>query len=388
MFSHRPNRCFFAAVCIPFIGTILLKGGGGVQADDKFRVVVDILYYAALGAAVYFAVRYLLCWTLPFFLGAGVAALLRPATLKFAKKTRMKASCAAVLVLLFFYLVAAGMLALFLTILLAQLYELLLRLPELYAENVAPLFDQLSGWFYGLAGRFGASAEGGLEQFSGAVSDTIRQAAVDGSTHLVSWAAGLAAKLPILLIAAVFTVVISMLTATGYRQVGAFLCGLFPGKWEERLRGLQRFGRETVWKMVRAYTIIVAVTFLELLAGLWLLGFQYVLPVAAAIALLDILPLIGTGTILVPWGIVLIAGGDLVGGVGLILLFALIEVLRNILEPRIVGNQIGLHPIVTITAMYAGLKIAGFWGMLAAPVAVLLGRYLWTGAAPERRAEA
>ena len=112
------------------------------------------------------------------------------------------------------------------------------------------------------------------------------------------------------------------------------------------------------------------------------------LPVAAAIALLDILPLIGTGTILVPWGIVLIAGGDLVGGVGLILLFALIEVLRNILEPRIVGNQIGLHPIVTITAMYAGLKIAGFWGMLAAPVAVLLGRYLWTGAAPERRAEA
>ena len=156
----------------------------------------------------------------------------------------------------------------------------------------------------------------------------------------------------------------------------------------ERLRGLQRFGRETVWKMVRAYTVIVAVTFLELLAGLWLLGFQYVLPVAAAIALLDILPLIGTGTILVPWGIVLIAGGDLVGGVGLILLFALIEVLRNILEPRIVGNQIGLHPIVTITAMYAGLKIAGFWGMLAAPVAVLLGRYLWTGAAPERRAEA
>lgn len=85
-FSHRTNRCFFAAVCIPFIGTILLKGGGGVQADDKFRVVVGILYYAALGAAVYFAVRYLLCWTLPFFLGAGVAALLRPATLKFAKK--------------------------------------------------------------------------------------------------------------------------------------------------------------------------------------------------------------------------------------------------------------------------------------------------------------
>ena len=82
----------------------------------------------------------------------------------------MKESCAAVLVLLFFYLVAAGMLALFLTILLAQLYELLLRLPELYAENVAPLFDQLSGWFYGLAGRFGPRRRADVEQFSGAVS--------------------------------------------------------------------------------------------------------------------------------------------------------------------------------------------------------------------------
>ena len=87
-------------------------------------------------------------------------------------------------------------------------------------------------------------------------------------------------------------------------------------------------------------------------------------------------------------GYAVMLGSRIVEGVGLILLFALIEVLRNILEPRIVGNQIGLHPIVTITAMYAGLKIAGFWGMLAAPVAVLLGRYLWTGAAPERRAEA
>ena len=67
------------------------------------------------------------------------------------------------------------MLVLFLTILLAQLYELLLRLPALYSENVAPLFDRLSGWFYGLAGRFGASAEAGLEQFSGAVSDARRR---------------------------------------------------------------------------------------------------------------------------------------------------------------------------------------------------------------------
>ena len=98
--------------------------------------------------------------------------------------------------------------------------------------------------------------------------------------------------------------------------------------------------------------------------------------------MLDILPLVGTGTILVPWGAALIAGGDMPGGIGLLLLFGVIEVLRNILEPRIVGGQIGLHPIVTITSMYAGLKIAGFAGMLAAPVVVMLVRHLSTSEPP------
>ena len=78
----------------------------------------------------------------------------------------------------------------------------------------------------------------------------------------------------------------------------------------------------------------------------------------------------------VPWGIVLLAGGDAAGGAGLLLLFGIIAVVRNIVEPKVVGAQIGLHPIATITAMYAGLQIAGVAGMFAAPVFILLARRL------------
>ena len=256
-----------------------------------------------------------------------------------------------------FYLLAAALLGLFLTILLAQLYELLDRLPVLYTQNIAPLLDRLAGWFYGLAGRFDPGAEEGLERFSQAVSDAVRQAAVDGSAHLVTIAAGVAAKLPMLLITAVFSIVVSILTAANYRAVGAAVCSLVPKRWQPRVRETQRFLRETIWKLVRAYIILLAITFVELSLGLGLLGFDYVLPVAAVIAMLDILPLVGTGTILVPWGAALIAGGDMPGG-------------------------IGLHPIVTITSMYAGLKIAGFAGMLAAPVVVMLVRHLSTSEPP------
>ncbi len=177
-----------------------------------------------------------------------------------------------------------------------------------------------------------------------------------------------------LLLAAVFTIVISMLTAANYHQVGRFLRSLMPRS--DRMDCLQEFLRETVWQYLRAYTIIMAITFVQLAIGLWLLRFDYVLPVAAVITLLDLLPLIGSGTVLVPWGIVLLAGGDAAGGAGLLLLFGIIAVVRNIVEPKVVGAQIGLHPIATITAMYAGLQIAGVAGMFAAPVFILLARRL------------
>ena len=138
--------------------------------ETKFQTVLTIAYWASIGGLLYFLVRYLLVWTLPLFFGLAIAALTRPAALTLTKKTRLGEKSAAIISLLLFYLLAAALLGLFLTILLAQLYELLDRLPVLYTQNIAPLLDRLAGWFYGLAGRFDPGAEEGLERFSQAVS--------------------------------------------------------------------------------------------------------------------------------------------------------------------------------------------------------------------------
>ncbi len=345
-----------------------------MRSDEQWNTITAALYWAVIGGLCWFCIRYVFFWLLPFLFGAAIATLLRPAALRLSARTHLGEKASSALVLTFFYLAAAGALVLFFTILLAQLYELLARLPALYAECISPLFARFNEWFYGIAGRLFRDASGGLEQFSEAVASAVQQAAVDGSAHLVGWAAGLAAQLPMLLLAAVFTIVISMLTAANYHQVGRFLRSLMPRS--DRMDCLQEFLRETVWQYLRAYTIIMAITFVQLAIGLWLLRFDYVLPVAAVINLLDLLPLIGSGTVLVPWGIVLLAGGDAAGGAGLLLLFGIIAVVRNIVEPKVVGAQIGLHPIATITAMYAGLQIAGVAGMFAAPVFILLARRL------------
>lgn len=344
-----------------------------MRENEQLQTVATIAYYAAAGAVLYFCLRYVFVWVLPLLLGVGIAALLRPLVLRLAKSCRVGERFAACAVLFLFYCAAAGVLTLFLTIIFAQLYELLLRLPALYSESLAPLLVRLEDQLYLFAGRLGVSV--GVERFSLAVGEALRQAAVDGSARLVGFAAGLAAKLPMLLLASIFTVMISAMTAAHYHEVGVLLLGLIPKKYTARVKGLQRFLRETVWQYLRAYTVIMAVTFLELLIGLRLLRFDYAISVAAAITLLDVLPLVGSGAALVPWGIVLLAGGDTAGGTGLLCLFGVIAIVRNIIEPRVVGKQLGLHPIITITAMYAGLQIAGVGGMLAAPVLVLLARH-------------
>ncbi len=327
------------------------------------------------GVLLFFTFKYLFSWFAPLLLGVAIAALLRPAALRLHQRTGLSEKASARVVLLGFYLVVSCLIALFFTIILSQLYDLLERFPTLYAQTAKPMLTRFREGFLSLAARCFPEAGAGIERFYAAVSQAAQQAAVDCSAHLVSWAAALAARLPILLLAAVFTVAISMLVGVNYHQVGAALRALFPAKAQKRIDDLQIFLRDTIWQYIQAYTILTAITFVELVAGLWLLRFQYVLPVAVFIALVDLLPLIGSGMVLVPWGLFLLAGGDYPGGWGLLALFGIMTILRNLLEPRIVGAQLGLNPIVSITAMYAGLRAAGLLGMICAPVLVLLARY-------------
>lgn len=338
------------------------------MTDKEQRVFSAILYYAALGGLGFFCVRYLLPWLLPFLLGAGLAALLHPFSLRMAKRLQVKDKTMALVVIVGFYLVIVGTALLFLSILLAQGYELLLRLPELYAQTISPMLETAQRGFSTAARFLPDSARQGMMD---AVTGAVRQAAVNGSSYLVTKLAGVAARFPHLLLTLLFTVTISLLTAGGYDGISDFIRQVIPPSAADFTRRLQRFLRETLWQYLRAYTILMAVTFIELSLGLWALGFSYVLPVAATIALVDLLPILGCGTVLVPWGLFLLAGGDPAGGAGLLILYGVIALVRAVLEPRVVGSHLGLHPVATITAMYAGLQIAGLAGMLTAPVAVL-----------------
>ncbi len=119
---------------------------------------------------------------------------------------------------------------------------------------------------------------------------------------------------------------------------------------------------------LRAYALLTAVTFFELAIGLSILGAPYVFVLSLIIALVDALPVLGAGSVLGPWAAVAFLKGSTGFGVGLLVLLGVMYLLRQLLEPRLIGRFIGVHPLIALAAVFVGYRLWGVFGMIAAPV--------------------
>ena len=113
-------------------------------------------------------------------------------------------------------------------------------------------------------------------------------------------------------------------------------------------------------------------TFFELTVGLHILGIKNALVIAFLIAIFDVLPVLGTGGIMLPWILISFLNNQVKTGVGLLILYLVITVIRNIIEPKIVGKQIGLHPLLMLMCMYLGARLFGFLGIFILPILILI----------------
>ncbi|MFR3923467.1 MAG: AI-2E family transporter [Dysosmobacter welbionis] len=156
----------------------------------------------------------------------------------------------------------------------------------------------------------------------------------------------------------------------------AVLPGLPPGSTRNLVLQVKAYVVGTLFVCIRSYALIMSITFVELSVGLTLIGVNRAILVALLIAIFDILPVLGTGGIMIPWVILSALGGDLPHAFALLVLYVIITVIRNIIEPRIVGAQIGLHPVLTLMSMFVGNHLFGIVGLFGLPILLSLLRYL------------
>jgi predicted PurR-regulated permease PerM len=180
--------------------------------------------------------------------------------------------------------------------------------------------------------------------------------------------AALLKKLPLFLLTVLFTLMTTLMVSWDYAGVTGFLSRQLPPAAVRLLHRIKAILAGSVLRLAKAYLLLFLLTLAELSLGLWLLGVKEFFVAALAIALLDLLPVVGSGLVLGSWSAIVLAGKRIPFGIGLLVLWVTISLVRALLEPKIVGDQIGLHPLVTLTAMYFGLRTAGVMGMLVFPL--------------------
>ncbi len=334
------------------------------------------LFWLLILAWSFAAVKIFLPATLPFWLGLAIAFLLKPITLWLSRHLRFRRTSAAFAVMLLFYLLLGILLWLLLSVIYRQSGEFIRNTPQLYDERIQPFLHRCALMINGVLDDFSPQTARALVEKSEEIGSSLSAAVAEFSAVALTQATDIAKKIPFWLTTIAFSILCSVFISMDYGTVAQFLLRQLPPKLRPLLLRCKRHLCDTLLRMLKAYLILLLITFLQLLLGFFLLRIDQPLLWATALALLDFLPFIGTGLVLIPWGIYELVTGRSALGVGLLILFAILTLVHNLMEPKLVSSSIGLHPLATLVAMYAGLRFFGFTGLLIAPILVLLLRFL------------
>ena len=165
--------------------------------------------------------------------------------------------------------------------------------------------------------------------------------------------------------------------AARWQPLTLWISARIPAAWRKRLHGAITGLRHSMLGWIVAQLKLAGVCFLLLSCGFLLLKIPYALLWAALITVVDSLPILGAGTILVPWSIVSFLQGNHPKALGLLGLFAVVWLVRSMLSPKLVSKELGLDPLATLLATYAGFRLWGFWGLVFAPVVLIFLLQLW-----------
>lgn len=321
--------------------------------------------FCIYGALIYVTLKYLLPACLPLTLAIAVGAVVFCIAEKISRVTRLPhALCAIVILCVIVGLF--GTLSVYLCrYLLAQIKQMLFILSNGGAELVATRARELP--VFKLIHSFVSQNDMGNEQ---TVANTL-SGALSYLSNFIGGFLGKALKAtPSAIFSGVVAVIACFYVAVDMRRICVSILDFMPRTLKCTVGRTAAQVLPMLKKIAGAYLKIYALTFSEVFLGLCVLCPRFALLGALAVASVDILPVLGAGIVLVPWGIAELLMENYFLGVGLLLLYVVISIVRQIVEPRLLGSAAGLSPFVSLLAMFIGYKLFGFAGMLLLPISL------------------
>lgn len=346
--------------------------------DFDWGRLSSVIFCALVGAFLLWAIfRYLFAVLLPFIVAALIAYLARLPAKKIAERTRLSprvVSAALVFIILAVFTLACSFAVRRLISELGSLASGIGDDGNALREVISKLVNLTDGIGIRIAGflRLGKPddvAELGVRidnwlsgLFSGAMNSV--------SSRIPGLISSIVGAIPGLLLGLTVTVISSFYFALDRDKITAALTSLLPPGTRKLMPHIKREAAYTAASYLKAYSLIFLMTFAEIFFGLTIIGVDYSFIIALITAVVDVLPVLGVGTVLIPWAVICLATGEISRGVGLIVLYVAAVVIRQFTEPRILGGNLGIHPLLTLFSMFIGFRLFGIVGMLGGPLLI------------------
>lgn len=339
-----------------------------IPAKDSLSSLVKLLYAIFAIVAIIFVLPKAVSCLLPFFFAWIISMIIKPLSSVLEKIVHNKRVSVLVSML----------------VVLGIIFVVLYNLSKAIVDEIQVIYEMFSDTKDGIPVFIWDI----LESLPRNLKDTLTTAVVNSDIKEIAYPAiqsalpkigGAATKIPS---AFVFTVILLLATYfMSYDEKGLKeeLKKFIPERGIEKMRKIRRIFSLAIGGYVKAQLIIMCMVFTILLVGFVILDVKLALLLAFVISLIDAIPVLGTGMVLNPLAVVYLIQGDYVRAVGFVCLYVVVLLLRNFVEPKVLSGQLGIHPIITLVSMYAGLKLIGVIGMIIGPVlAIIIINFLKT----------
>lgn len=328
--------------------------------------VYSLLILAGFLVAVWAIYTYALPWILPFVIALVLAELMHPIVSRLSKLKRVSRSLAVGLVLC----VAMGIILLGLTALTAELVSdlkaLSNALPSLYTDAYL-----LSQRLIEMVGNLHSSLPESMQDL---VQSALKQLQTSLSTTTTKLTGVLTVfySVPSFLLNMVIAFMATFYIARDRDEINRFLLGIFPVEWRPQLRQVKQEVWTSTMGYAKAQLMVILIATIYSITVLSVLRVPYAVLMGLLVGVADVLPLLGPGAIYVPWAAYAAFTGQPKFAILLIVVWGIQAVIRQVIEPKLVGEQMGLHPLVTLFAIYMGFSVFGALGVVLGPIVITL----------------
>ncbi len=330
------------------------------------RTLLLIIYAAIAILLAGAAFKYVLPILIPFIIALIISFFMEPGIKFLQKRVKMSRGLATLSAMMVVFGGFTVILSLIILRLISELIQLSISLPVLALE--------LKGYFQGLIERATAfyvtlplSVSSSIEQNITNLAVSLQGLLSKAANSLLLFISMVPGTIAVLLVSLLATYFL----ARDRRLIGDFILRLLPASWGDKTVTVTQDVAAAFTAYIKAQALLISITTVLSVAGLYMIGADYALIMGLSVGFFDLIPVLGPATIFVPWLIWSFATGATGFGIKLTVLYLLVLMIRQVLETKIVSANLGLHPLATLLAMYAGLKTIGLTGLIAGPILLI-----------------